>query len=286
MTGQNTTGLPKTSDYFMPRGKMYFSPISASTGLATGVWEDVGNISALTITPNLEVVEHRTSRASVRAVDRQVVAGANPTLSFTFDEVNTANLARFLTGSEGTATNTNSTAITDLAITVDNHGRWYDIVDTNGDRVYNLSSVTVTDDNATPNPAVEGTDYLVDLVMGRIFVIVGSSVLAEGADMLVDTTGPASNTAMTEVQALLGCLPEVAVKFVEINANDGGAQGEWTFHKVSLTADGEVALIAEDDFVGLPMNGKVLYNEYAATTTALSGYMVYRTGDALGAVSC
>lgn len=97
----------KPANYVLGRGKLYLSGDSNRlTNLNTAapnvntqeVWRDVGNVTAFTITQESETKEHRSSLQGLQVVDIEVPVSQKMSLSFTTDEINANNLARFLSG--------------------------------------------------------------------------------------------------------------------------------------------------------------------------------------------
>lgn len=84
------------------------------------------------------------------------------------------------------------------------------LVDDDGERIYNISAVTVTDD-ATPTPAEydEGDDYIVDAVKGTLFIPTDSGIPADSTIVVSCTAA-----AMTSYQIK----PQTLIKGVEVYA--------------------------------------------------------------------
>ena len=76
-----------TSDYYIGKGIVSFM----KTGEVT--YRDVGNVPEFEFTPELEELEHFSSRAGVRSKDRTIVLEKNGTLRIVLEEFTPENLA-------------------------------------------------------------------------------------------------------------------------------------------------------------------------------------------------
>lgn len=95
----------KPTNYVLGRGKLYLSgDITRTVDLVNPVadsnktWRDVGNVTAFTIAQESETKEHRSFLTGIQTIDLEVAVSQKMTLSFTADEINALNLARFLSG--------------------------------------------------------------------------------------------------------------------------------------------------------------------------------------------
>ncbi len=82
---------PSPQNYTLGRGIVYFDRALNTTGLHTGE-RDLGNASTFNVSVELEKLEHFSSRAGLRAKDKEVVLELTPTITFTLDEFNVENL--------------------------------------------------------------------------------------------------------------------------------------------------------------------------------------------------
>lgn len=251
MPGRNSAGTPNTEDYNLGRGIVYFAPLSNSL---PGAYRDLGNAPEFNISIEVETVEHQSSREGLRTVDKEVVISQSVSLSVTIDELNFENLALFFSGGANSHTNASVAGFVEhQMITSASQGRWYDIVDSNNNRAYDVDVTDlVVEVGATP--AVEGTDYTLDATMGRIFVRTGSTVITEGSDVDVTLTANGSAADVDEVRALTQSAVTGALKFISVNPAASDAKTEYQFHQVSLSAEGDFSLIG-DEFTTMQLNG-------------------------------
>lgn len=265
--GPNTTGLPNTSDYLLGRGILYFALLDSTTKLPKA-WRDLGNATEFKVTVASESLDHNSSRAGLKVVDKSVVISQSASLGFSLDEANHENLALFFSGAEASHTNVaiagfakwTMVPIADLA-----KGRWYDIRNSAGNRAYDVKSakIAIETTNVSPVALVEGTDYTLDSEMGRIFTIASSTKIAtaitNGEGLAVTLTADGTAKTVSEVQALTTATLQGAVKFVGENPANNNEKFEAQFHSVTLKANGDLSLIG-DDYTAMTFEGKAEKN--------------------------
>lgn len=87
-----TNSSPNTENYYVGKGIVYVKlPGDAD-------WVDVGNVPEFEYTPEIERLDHFSSRAGVRAKDRSIVLEKSATLRVVFEEWTARNLALALMG--------------------------------------------------------------------------------------------------------------------------------------------------------------------------------------------
>lgn len=247
--GQNTTGKPNTNDYSLGRGILYFSPLDSNG--KPGAWRDLGNAPEFTVTLESEELEHQSSRGGLKVTDKEVVISQSASCAFSLDELNHQNIAIFLSG-DSVASITNGTVAgfsEYQMITAVELGRWYDIVNASGVRCYDLTSsagLTVEKSGAPDVLLVEGTDYEVDLKMGRIFFLSTAVNVAAGNAVDVTLAADATAKSINEVRALTKTNVIGALKFIRANPANNDKLEEWEFHKISLKPEGDLAMIGDD----------------------------------------
>lgn len=264
MPGINTTGLPNTEDYNLGRGIIYFAPYDSTTGLPLA-YRDLGNAPEFSISVETETLDHQSSRAGLKVTDKEVLISQKVSLSLTLDEINFDNLASLLSGV--TATHTNAIKTTQAqyeayeSVTL---GRWYDIRDDDGERAYDLSasSVIVLKNGNDDVTLVENTDYTVDTVMGRVFLLSTATKIDDGDPLDMSWSADSGRADPDEVQALTQTSVIGALKFISENPASSDAQTEFQFHKVSLKAEGDFGLIG-DEFSTMQFTATAEKNEAA-----------------------
>jgi hypothetical protein len=250
MAGLNTTGNSAPKDYVLGRGKVYFANL---VGDLPDAYRFLGNAPDFNITVEVETLEHQSSRSGLKVTDAEVTISQKVSLSLSLDEMNFRNLALFFSGASGAKASVNGEttmgAVKQLNSATQNivPGRWYDCLDTNGDRVYHIDSgATVLVQDQSANAATVDVDYTLDRAMGRIFVIATSSVLTSADTGLEWQVTGNTATVVEEVQALTTGRIEGALKFISSNPGDDDHFTEYQFHKVSLKADGDFGLISDE----------------------------------------
>lgn len=254
MPGINTTGAPNTRDYVLGRGVVYLAQIDVATGLPdVNGFRDLGNAPEFNISVSTEDLKHQNSRDCIKFTDKRFVISQEVGLSFQLDESrNFENLSDFLAGSTETYDNPHDTTHTDVVISADvKKGRWYELRDENGQRVYNLDAAglvyTIEKDAGVDVLLVEGTDYEIDEQLGLVRFLPASVTLADG-DQVQWTISAGATVAqnLDQVNALQRSEVKGALLFVQDNSGDCGQKIEWRFHQVSLSADGDFALIGDE----------------------------------------
>lgn len=282
MAGLNRTGKPQTKDYNLGRGIAYLSGIDSTTGLPDEEgYRDLGNAPAFTITIQTETLEHQSSRAGLKVTDARFVVSQTASVSITLDELNFQNLAAFLSGNTEIYNNPHDTTFTDAVISTSVVlGKWYDLHNVAGARVYNLGAAgvvfTLEKDDVVDVALVAGTDYEIDLKWGRVFLMPTAVNIADGDQLnFTITTGATTPVDLDQVNALNGGQLVGALKFISENPGDDNKQTEYQFHKVRLAATGDLALIG-DEVIAMQLEGVAEVNSGVPDTSKV---MTVRTYD-------
>jgi hypothetical protein len=107
----------------------------------------------------------------------------------------------------------------------------------------------------------------VDEDLGLVFFIEGGGA-TEGVNAAFVTLEASDDAAsMEELQALTDTSGSFALSFVAVNP-ETGAKTEWLLHKVSLSSDGDLALVG-NDWQNIPFTGLAQVNN-AITETGVS----------------
>lgn len=260
MPGLNTTGTPNTKDYNLGRGIVMFALLEDDL---PGAYRDLGNAPEFNITTEVDTLEHESSRGGLRVVDKEVVVSQKMSLSVTIDEVNMENMALFFSGDTASFTNA---AIAGFAehemISSVVLGRHYDIVNASNARAYDITSAAITV-QVGATTLVEDTDYTLDKAMGTIFFLSSATNVTAGDAIDVTLQGRPAAAAVDEVRALTSSSVSGALKFISINPAADDAKTEYQFHKVSLKATGDYALIG-NEWTTMQLEGVAEKNETAS----------------------
>lgn len=261
MPGKNTTGKPNTDDYNLGRGIIYFAPLD-DNGRPMG-YRDLGNSPEFNLSIEVETLEHTSSRRGLRVVDKEVIISQGLSLNFQLDELNHQNLAAVFSGDTATHTNAAVAGFSSYEMIASvEQGRWYDIVDSNGNRAYGISAADLTVE-VGGSAAVLDEDYEVDETMGRIFILSGSTTITEGASVDVTLAANANAGDVDRVRGLTRTNVIGALKFIAENPAANDARTEYQFHKVSLKSEGDISLIG-DEFTTLGFTAAAEANEDAS----------------------
>ncbi len=250
-------GKTNNNHYLIGRGRLFFSAVNAS-GFPVGGYRDLGNVPNFALNVQSELFEHRSSRSGLKQIDKRIVVSQDVTGSFSLDEINLNNLALFLAG-EVVSDSQGILSITgDKNLAVVEKGRWYDLYSVadmsatpypTGNRVFNITSgsVVVTNDAGTTT-YVLGTDYELDIVMGRIFIPTTSAIPAGtlGSPTLLDVDFAGVATTLERVRGLKVSEISGALKFIGENPANDGKQYEIQIHSATLAPDGDLGLISDE----------------------------------------
>jgi hypothetical protein len=260
MPGINTTGKPSPSDYNLGRGAVLFGTVDATTGKPKE-YRHLGHATEFNITVESETLEHQSSREGLKVTDKEVVVSQKASLSITLDEINFDNLALFASG-EADSTVANPIQTADAVFTLGEAfkgGRWYDLRSAAGARCYDL--LTLTPVTFASGTYTEGTDYELDRVLGRIFIVKSGGL--DGTTVVVTVKQNASAVATVDrVKALVVSTVTGALKFRAENPANNDHVTEYQFHSVNLKAEGDFSLIG-DEFTTMQLTGVAERNEKA-----------------------
>lgn len=279
MPGSNTTGTANTNDYLLGRGILKFSANDATTGLPTGGFRDLGNAPEFTITCTSQTLEHFSSRAGLKVLDKEIVISQDCEIKFKLDEWNFENLALWASGDQIAATNAAIAGFTTWVMVANTKlalGRYYDVVNSTGVRAYDITAgvnLTITTAQTVPVAMVEDTDYTFDRRRGTIFIKTTSTVAAAaiaesgGKGLNVALAASAGATVTQQVNGLTTTTIEGTLKFEGVNAGNSDSPIIIDFHKVKVAADGDMSLIG-DNLAEMSFKGKATKN----TGTAFSAF--------------
>lgn len=262
----NNTGLPQPGDYILGRGIVYAATLSSGVPDANG-WRDLGNSPEFTVSLETEKLEHQSSRAGLQTVDKEVTLSQKMNIAFSLDEFNDQNLALFMQGETATHTNAaDGAAITDEVLSSSVVlGRWYDLVNASGDRLYDVQIGDLVVEEGSPTTLVLDTDFTLDAKMGRIFILSSAVNITDGEVLqfsYTDTDSPSPVASTDEVRGLTAGNVQVAIKFIAENPASSNKRREYQFHTVTLSPEGDMALIG-NEFATMGFTGAVESNTVA-----------------------
>lgn len=239
-----------SNEYQIPRGKVFFDQYNASDVLTGERY--LGNCPGVSIAIESEKSDHYNSEGGLREKDASVLVQVDRTGTLNCDNLSMDNLRLFLSGSTETVTQ-GTTAVSNEAHTVQ-QGLYYQLGRTlaNPAGVRNIGSVVVTDAAGTTTHTA-GTDYNIDLVLGRIQIL---NVGIENNEVIhVDYTP----TAKTWTRVKTGSNAELYGALRIVSDNASGDNRDFYMPLVTLTPSGDLTLIAEGtDFSTMAFGLEVL----------------------------
>lgn len=244
---RNTTGLPDTGDYALGRGIVYIASLDANDQPDDAGWRDVGNAPEFNINVTREELDHYSSRGGLRVKDKTITLQQDVSLTFQLDEINDQNLALFFSGETADHTNAAIVGASNVILTSSVVlGRWYDLVNSAGERLYDVDIANLTVEETTPTTLVSGTDFILDSEMGRIFIKSDAVNVSAGDAVRFTATADAGAKPVQEVRGQTEGNVVVAIKFVSENPANANEKEEYQFHKVTLGAEGDLGLISDE----------------------------------------
>lgn len=240
-------------DLYLGAGKVYIDRLDANRA-RTGE-RYVGTCSALSIATEDEVKDFYSSSDRSRALLKSANTRRTPNIKITMNEVSLENLAHAFMGTKNNFAQTTSSKANYVppAARV-KPGYYFPLEDPSGTHRRQVSAVTVTGPSSSPTYAAT-TDYVVDTVSGRIYVVPGGAI-TDGAALEVDFTwATITGSALPYIAGGDTSIIEGFVRFV--GDPSAGPQLEVQIYIASLRPDGDLNLIGED-YGEIVIAGKVL----------------------------
>ncbi|AGH31467.1 hypothetical protein LOKG_00031 [Loktanella phage pCB2051-A] len=238
------------NNYVLGRGEVWFDQYAPGTLNTTGELY-LGNTPEWNVSAEADMLDHYGSDRGIREKDASETLQVNRTGSVITDNISAENVAYFFFGT------TDPFTVAGGAIAAESYGpvtlgRSYQlgVTPTNPVGVQQVSLVSVTDVGGTTT-YVEGTDYEVDLDLGRIQILVGGDI--DDTDMLEISY---TVTGYTIDRIISGGVPiEGQLRYIEYNP--AGKSRIWVMPRVKLSPNGDYNLKG-DDWQQIPLNVEVL----------------------------
>jgi hypothetical protein len=247
-----------TENFYYGKGRLSIAVRDAITKVL-GNYAYVGDVSALSLKPTVQMVQHKESNSGQTALVRNFPSERALMVDWTFAEFRPENLAMATFGT--------NTAVVAGTVT----GEAFPATVAIGDEVRTahpgISALVITDSTpTTPLTLVEGTDYNVDLNFGRI-------------DML-NVTGfvqpfkrAYSYAKRTDTGLFTGGQPDIALLYEGINLAEGNAPVITELYKVAPSVLTELMLITTGtDTAGLAISAGVLIDTTKPATGPLGQF--------------
>ena len=248
------------------RGKVYFDLYNILRGLTGERY--VGNTPEFSLNASATTLDHFNSDEGLKVKDESVILQLDRKGAFKTDEVNADNLSLFLIASKQIQTQTAVTAPTGtstfLAVVKD---RYYQLGMSAGNPsgVREVASVVVKDDAGTPVTFTVATDYTVDAVNGRIYVVPAGAIV-NGTNLVVTYGVAAKSRELVTTNAV--ATVEGALRFISFNPK--GPQRDYYMPYVRLTPNGDFALKG-DTWQEIPFNVEILQKDSSTAHIYLDG---------------
>lgn len=227
-----------TDKSYIGSGQIYIREYGASAPFV-----DIGNCSALTVSPQEDTKTLADSTTPGGATRNEVRRLTGVEVSYTFTDFSSANFER---GFRGTSSSTAAGTVTDEAV-VGYKGGWVPLAKL-------ASSVTMVKNTAGSTTYTAGTDYIVQ--DGGLYIPSTSTItdpVAGAANLKVTY----ANVKSTTVEALVNSAKQYEMIFVGLNEADSGKRVRVRMHKVSAGVIQQMAVIGQDYGNG-EVGGKLL----------------------------
>lgn len=252
---------PNPKDYLLGRGIVLFAALDAN-GTPKG-YRDLGNAPAFSVTMEQETLEHRSSRKGTSELDNEVTLSRDVNLSFQLEEFNADNLAMLFSGNEASYTNPAVAGFNDVLAYEDVElDRWYDVKNGDGEQAYHIDQDDLTLEGLnypTETPLVRGVDYVVDEEDGRIRLLPTATNISAGDGLIITLAANAQAASVKPIHSMTKSEVEGALRFISINPANDDAKKIYDFHRVKLTAEGDISLIG-NEWANMPFTGRALAN--------------------------
>jgi hypothetical protein len=224
---------PNVDNYFVGKGTCSIMLAGETT------WRDVGNVPTWDLTPNLDVLDHFSSREGNKKKDRSIVRQTSVELKMVMEELTTKNMRMVLMGTPSSA----------------------------------AVSLSTTGDIAS-NTTLENLASIANLVIGRRYNISGAGIVA-GTTFVFNgsSDGNVLDTAATATTATLAVaitgavsldiysLSEIVGRVRLVGTNDIGAKGTFEMNNVSFKPSSSISPIS-DEWGQFEVIGEVLVDTY------------------------
>jgi hypothetical protein len=239
------TQAPNPASVVLGRGTLFIDNFDAN-GNRTGQ-QALGNVTAFDIENKVEIKEKYESMDPASSLYARGVTRETVHLKITGDEYTLDNLSRVLLGTAATVVGTGATVTAETVTPTGGAilGRYYDLAHRN--------VTAMTDLKQASTVLVLGTDYTVDLVRGRVYLLPTSVTITPGSALTADYTYGTYTYNAVNV-ATVGTV-DAYVRFLGNPVK--GPTYEAEFWHVSFTPTGVLAFIA-DDFGNWTLEGLVI----------------------------
>jgi hypothetical protein len=223
------------NNYVIPKGKLY---------LNLGLGEEyIGNTPSLGLDVTTEKMEHFDGDSGLKEKDDSTLIQIVRTLKFECDNISVGNWARFLLANSSTQTQASGSVVAETLNSLQNgkvkQGYYYQLGElaANPGGVREVSAVVIKVAAATKTL---NTDYTVDLVSGRVYIVPGGGI-ADDAVVTADYTKAAKTRS--QIISASNITLNGAARFIADNPK--GTNQDFFFPYVGLAPSGTAQIKAE-----------------------------------------
>ena len=237
--------MAENKSYTLGGGKLYIRRY-ADDGVTLGDMFDFGVTDKVTMNTKVTYVEHKNTESKEERVDMKLVKDRQVSLKFSTSQITPDMLALALLGDQS------STAQSADSVSDEEHqsgaiNSYFSL----GKVKVDVTKVTYNDgDNDVE--LTEGVDYIVVSEEGMI-----KTLTDVASNTTLKVTYSWADATINLVEAVKKA--KVLAQLVFINDPQNGAKAKYTFYKVQLQSDGDIALKSTDKFMEISFSGECLF---------------------------
>lgn len=237
---------PNPANVMLGRGKLYFDKFVPGTTTRQGE-QALGNCTSLEVEVKPEVKEKYESMDKASSLYSRGVTRETVSIKIVGDEFTPDNLANVLLGNIETISAPGATVAAETITPSGGPivGRYY------ATAFRNLTALTSLEQGTTP--LVLGTDYTVDLLRGRIYLLPSSTAILPTTPIVASYTY--AEYSYTAIAIATQGTIDGYLRYESDNIKGGNYDGEW-WH-VSFIPSGGLAFIA-DDYGSFTLEGECI----------------------------
>jgi hypothetical protein len=256
MTASPSTG---PQNYTLGRGSLYFEPFTPNTTVLDGSGEQFfGDCNAVDFTFKVTDLDHYSSIAGIKEIDASIPLQVDRSGTFTTEDINPANLAKFFLGSSSIISVTGGSITNETLTSAVLPDRYYQLGETaanpSGNRDIATSPAPVVTNGLTSGALVtyvENTDYVIDYAAGSLYTVPGGAIVSGILEVTSYTT-----VTQTHDHVVSGNTP-ISGKLRFRSANPAGPNRDVVIPYCRINPNGSFNLIA-DKLTALQFDLKIL----------------------------
>ncbi len=230
---------PHTNNYTLGRGRLYFGRFLPNTFVHNGLLY-FGNTPQVNVNVTEETLEHFNSDAGLKKKDLVVTLSQSIAGNFQTDNISADNLSQFFAADRETVVQTSSSAAVETisGVTLGAHYP-LGVTPARPQGYRPITSITSVVEGSTT--LVNDTDYALDTITGMLAISAGTTVIADGDDLVVTYAVPASTYAQ-----IADADESVYGRMMYVADNPVGDDQDYVWPYVKLTANGDFALKSDE----------------------------------------